>query len=418
MIRTLRRRFIAIAMLSLLGTLAVLCTAIGVGTYLSTSDRVDRAIDLLYENRGEFPAPPETAPNPSGAFGFQVTPETQFETRYFIVELTAQQEVRFVDTDHIAALDRQTVVEYVSSILRDGDSRGYVGHYRFGIFPGEDGGSTIIGMDCFVQIQGVYNMIRITLLMALACAAVVLLLLAFFSRRAIRPFVENLERQRQFVTDASHELKTPLSILSADLGMLENPGEENRWLKSAQAQVSRLDQIIRNLVELARTEESVRVSAVTEVPLSDAAWACAEAFQTLAEAAGKALAAEIADGIWIEGVSDDLFRLLSILLDNAVKYCDAGGTIRLSLSRRGRWVVLTVSNPCAGLDPGQLPRYFDRFYRVDSSRARSTGGYGIGLSTAKAIVTRHHGRIFNRYDGHVISFTAMLPQIQRKGRSK
>src|SRR5699024_6954091 len=119
-------------------------------------------------------------------------------------------------------------------------SRGYVGHYRFGIFPGEDGGSTIIGMDCFVQIQGVYNMIRITLLMALACAAVVLLLLAFFSRRAIRPFVENLERQRQFVTDASHELKTPLSILSADLGMLENPGEENRWLKSAQAQVSRL----------------------------------------------------------------------------------------------------------------------------------------------------------------------------------
>lgn len=107
-----------------------------------------------------------------------------------------------------------------------------------------------------------------------------------------------------------------------------------------------------------------------------------------------------------------------MLLDNAVKYCDPGGEIRLKLCRRGRTIALTVSNPCADLDPTKLPRYFDRFYRADSSRARSTGGYGIGLSTAKAIVTRHHGRIFNRYDGHVISFTAMLPQIQRKGRSK
>ena len=112
--------------------------------------------------------------------------------------------------------------------------------------------------------------------------------------------------------------------------------------------------------------------------------------------------------------SSNLFRLFSILLDNAVKYCDPGGTIRLTLSQRGRSVYISVSNPCADLDPAQLPRYFDRFYRADSAQARATGGYGIGLSTARAIVPRHCGRIANHYAGDVITFTAVLPQYVKK----
>ena len=110
-------------------------------------------------------------------------------------------------------------------------------------------------------------------------------------------------------------------------------------------------------------------------------------------------------------MQDNFFRLFSILLDNAVKYCDPEGTIRFSVSQRGRNIYITVSNPCAGINTAQLPRYFDRFYRADSSRARSTGGYGIGLSTAKAIVTRHKGRISNHYADGVITFTAVIPQI-------
>ena len=293
-----------------------------------------------------------------------------------------------MDTDHIAALDRQTVVECVNDILADGGSRGYVEYYRFGVFEDQGGGSTVIVLDCFLQLQSAYNMLRVTLLVALACAGIVFLLLAFFSRRAIRPFAENLERQRQFVTDASHELKTPLAILSADLGMLEEALPEDRWLRSAET--------------------------VTAFSLSDAAEAGAEAFTPLAEAAGKALIPEITPGVEVEGVQDDLFRLLSILLDNGVKYCDPGGTIVLSLSRRGRSACLLVSNPCEDLDPRQLPRYFDRFYRADSSRARSTGGYGIGLSTAKAIVARHRGRITVRYEGGVITFLVTLPLAAKR----
>lgn len=412
MIRSLRWKFIWLAMLSLLGTMTVLCVSIGVGNHWITTRRVDRAISLLHQNGGTF-LPPGAAFDPSD-FEFQVTPETAFETRYFIVELTEQREVKAVDLEHIAAFDRHSVTETISKVIQAGGSRGYVDYYRFGLFPSEDGGSTMIVMDCFLMLQAADNMLRITVIIFCVCALIVFLLLLFFSGRAIRPFAENLERQRQFVTDASHELKTPLSILSADLDLLSDACGESRWLGSARTQIARLDKLIRNLVELARTEETIREGASEVFSLSDIALASAEALAPLAEAEGNTLAAEVTAGVELRGVQDDLFRLFSILLDNAVKYCDAGGTIRLSVSQRGRTVRLSVSNPCAGLNPAQLPRYFDRFYRADSSRSRTTGGYGIGLSTARAIVVRHRGRLTNHYANGIITFTALLTQVNEK----
>ncbi len=408
MIRTLRRKFILIAMLSLIGTMAVLCIAIGVGNHFAAAGRADRAISMLYENGGTFL--PRSAPFDPSSFEFQVTPETPFEMRYAIVELTGRQEVKTVNTEHIAALDRQSVVESIDEIISSGKSSGYVDYYRFKVFPSEDGGSTVIVLDCFRQLQASYNMLRITLLVSASCALTVFVLLLFFSKKAIRPFVENLERQRQFVTDASHELKTPLAILSADMGMLEDTCGGNKWLDSARAQVFRLDKLIKNLVELARTEETVKEEHVSSFSVSEIAQASVDAFQPVAEADGKTLVTEIAEGIKLRGVKDNLFRLFSILLDNAVKYCDPGGAIHFALTQRGRTICISVSNPCEGLDASSLPRYFDRFYRADSSRARATGGYGIGLSTAKAIVARHWGRITNSYTDGIITFTAVIPQ--------
>ena len=408
MIRSIRRKFILIAMASLIGTMAVLCAAIGFGNHCITANRVDRAISVLRQNDGSF-LPPGSNSDPS-KFDFQITPETPFEMRYFIVKLTSQKEIQWVDLDHIAALDRQTVVNTINQIMDTGTEQGYVDHYRFGIFSDEDGGKTIIVLDCFLQLQSANTMLRITTFIFLACALIVFALLLVLSKRAIRPFVDNLERQRQFITDASHELKTPLAILSADLGLLEDTYGEDKWLESAKSQIIRLDKLIKNLVELARTEEMIREDVTEVFSVSEVAQANASAFQPLAEADGKSLTAGIADGICIKGVRDNFFRLFSILLDNAVKYCDPAGVIRLSVSMRGRNICIAVSNPCAGVNVSQLPRYFDRFYRADSSRTRSTGGYGIGLSTARAIVTRHHGRISTHYTDGEITFTAVIPQ--------
>lgn len=413
MIRSLRWKFIGVAMLSLLGTMAVLCASISLGAYHISRDRADLAIRFLYENGGKFPLPEANA-NPAAQPHFQVTAETPFETRYFIVELTSNQEVEEVDTEHIAALDRQTVIGTISEILSSGKERGYVNYYRFNVFQEPDGGSTVIVLDCFLQMQSTYNLFRVVNLVAVACAVIVFMLIVFFSKRAVRPFAENLERQRQFITDASHELKTPLAILSANVGLLEDTYGQNKWLESARAQVFRLDKLIKNLVELARTEEMVKEDSAMVFSVSETAQASVDAFQPLAEADGKSLTAEIASDIHLRGVQDNFFRLFSILLDNAIKYCDPGGAIHFILSHRGRTISISVSNPCAGLDASQLPRYFDRFYRADSSRARTTGGYGIGLSTAKAIVTRHRGRISNHYADGVITFTSAIPCTLQK----
>lgn len=409
MIRSLQRKFILIAMASLIGTMLLLCAAIGIGNYHATTSRVDRAIFILHQNGGSF-LPPDGPSDPAD-FRFQVTPETPFEMRYFIVELTEQREIQFVDLEHIAALDRQTMVDTVSRIVDSGTERGYVDHYRFGVFPDEGCGATIIVLDSFLQLQSANNMLRITAAIFLACVLIVFVLLIFLSKRAIRPFADNPERQRQFITDASHELKTPLAILSANIGLLGDTYGSDQWLESAHSQIVRLDKLIKKLVELARTEETIKEDTTACFDLSEVAQAKADAFQMLAEVDGKILTAEITEGINLKGVQDNFFRLFSILLDNAVKYCDPGGTIRLSVSTRGRNICISVSNPCAGVDTAQLPRYFDRFYRSDSSRARTTGGYGIGLSTAKAIVTRHKGRISNHYTDGVITFTAVIPQV-------
>lgn len=407
MIRSLRKKFIFLAMASLLVTMALLCAAIGLGSHALVTERADSIIDLLHENGGEFPRP-DRRPH-TGAPDFQVTQESRFETRYFVVTLTAQQEVREVNMNHIAAFDRQTALERIESILAEQRERGYVDHYRYGVFPNDEGGRMVIVLDCFMQLQATGNTLRMVITIFLACALIVFVLILFLSGRVVRPFGENLERQRQFITDASHELKTPLAILSADLSLLGDSYGENQWLDSAKIQILRLDKLTKNLVELAQTEEAVKEASMTTFSLSDVAQANADAFAPLAEAAGKTLEAEVEPGIEFRGVQDNLFRLFSILLDNAVKYCDPGGAIRLSVKKQGRSVHIVASNPCQGLDPAQLPRYFDRFYRADFSRARTTGGYGIGLSTAKAIVLRHKGRIDNRYANGVISFSISLP---------
>ena len=411
MIRSLRWKFIWIAMLSLLGTMTVLCVSIGVGNHWITTQRVDRAISLLHQNGGTF-LPPGVTFDPSD-FEFQVTPETAFETRYFIVELTEQREVKAVNLEHIAAFDRHSVTETISKVIQAGGSRGYVDYYRFGLFPSEDGGNTMIVMDCFLMLQAADNMLRITMIIFLVCALIVFLLLLFFSGRAIRPFAENLERQRQFVTDASHELKTPLSILSADLDLLSDSCGESRWLESARTQITRLDRLIKNLVELARTEETIEGDTVEEFSVTEIAQASVDAFQPAAEADGKTLVSEIIADINTKGVRDNFFYLFSILLDKSSSITSQPlCCIRrnLTFTIYNIHLCISVSNPCKGIDTAQLSRYFDRFYRVDSSRSRSTGGYGIGLSTAKAIVIRHHGHIANSYADGVITFIAKIPK--------
>jgi len=411
MIKSLRWRFIAIAMLSLFATFTVLFTAINVGNHVISTSRADAAIKILYENDGEFPLPGTSSNKTFGGFlsGFRITPETAFEVRYFVVYLTADYVVTRVNMDHIAAYDRLNIVSCVSDIVNSHRMSGYTGQYRFGVFLSDTGERTIVVIDCFSQLQSMTALLRLSILVAFSCLIIVFILLTLLSKRVVRPIEENIERQKRFVTDASHELKTPLTIISANTDILEYSIGENEWIESTKAQISRLDSITKSLIELASGSETIDRSKTSPFCLSDLVKDVAYSFSSIILSQGKTFEDAITPDIDISGMSESIFRLVSILMDNAVKYCDDGGRIRVALSARYKGAYLTFQNTCKGVDPASVSNFFDRFYRADPSRNQEKEGYGIGLSVARSIVDQHGGKISAEYINGEILFSVFLP---------
>ena len=225
-------------------------------------------------------------------------------------------------------------------------------------------------------------------------SAVPLALLLVLSGRIIRPVVESYEKQRRFITDAGHELKTPLTIISADTDLAEMECGENQWLTDIRRQAQRLTGLTHDLIFLSRMEEEQKKMQMIEFPLSDVAEEMAQSFLAPAMSQGKTLSIRIQPMLSYTGDEKAIRQLLSILLDNALKYSPSGGQMTVSLEKQGRSLTLAVSNTTAQpMKREQLCRLFDWFYRTDESRNSQTGGYGLGLSIARGIVLAHRGRI-------------------------
>ena len=214
-----------------------------------------------------------------------------------------------------------------------------------------------------------------------------------FSNNALKPVRNSIEKQKQFITDASHELKTPLAIISADADVLEICEGESEWLTSIKEQTERLSVLVRNLVDLSKLDEASGDVQHEVFDLSEAVFDTAANFETLAKRNGLSFSVSAAEHIMYKGNEAELRQLVSILCDNAVKYASKDGHITVSLYKTSKNIFLDVFNDCDNVEKEQIDRLFDRFYRSDNSRSRETGGYGIGLSIAKAIVSRHRGRI-------------------------
>lgn len=220
----------------------------------------------------------------------------------------------------------------------------------------------------------------------------VMLLLIFLSGRIVKPFSENYEKQKQFITDAGHELKTPLTIIDADAEVLEMDIGENEWLTDIRMQTKRLAQLTNSLIQLSRMEEQPQLEKI-EFPLSDLLEETVEAFQALAKTQNKNFSGRIQPMLSMNGDEKAIRQLVTILLDNAVKHSDDGGRIEIALEKQKNSIQLSVFNTAGYISKENLPHFFDRFYRADPSRNSQTGGYGLGLSIASAIVAAHKGKI-------------------------
>jgi len=226
----------------------------------------------------------------------------------------------------------------------------------------------------------------------------------------MKPVQESYEKQKSFITDAGHEIKTPLTIIDADATILEmDCGEDNEWIQDIRAQVRRLTDLTKDLIFLSRMEEERPQVQKIDFPLSEVLTETAQSFQSLAKVQNKTFTIDVEPMLSICGDEKAITQLVSILLDNAVKYSDDNGAISLKAFSKGRNVCVEVYNTAEEVNTSELGRLFDRFYRADKSRNSETGGYGIGLSIARAVTEAHGGKITaTSEDGKSLTITAVL----------
>ncbi len=266
-----------------------------------------------------------------------------------------------------------------------------------------------ISLETAALRQMMASYLRIGLLSLLLLAGASFLL----SLRVTRPVERAWRQQRQFFSDASHELKTPLTVILSNAEMLETsdlPERESRWRDNILSESRQMKTLVEEMLTLSRTEDAQRKPTVADVDLSDLSEDCALAFEPVAFEAGKPLSWNVTPALTVSGDGEKLRRLLSILLDNAAKYGAPGEGIVLSLRAERSQAVLSVSNGSGGhpIPPEELPRLFERFYRADASRGEQSG-FGLGLPIAQAIAKEHHGALRAESDEQTTRFTFTLP---------
>ena len=422
MLKKVRWRFIGSAMAAFTAVILILLLVLNIWNYRSVSHQQDDALQMLLntENGGETPPEkPDGAEPPEAPDGTQLpaallpdswrqfSREVQYSFRYFSVRYDADGTQEGVNCTAVASITEEAAAAYSDTVLAGGKTSGYYAGYRFRVQSTADG-TTVIFLNSERELQAVRSLLLLTIAIACGCLLGVFALVLLFSRRAIAPYLRNLSVQKQFITNAGHELKTPLTAIStsADVLAMEYPGDE--WAENIQAQSARLARLIEDLVTLSRLDEENPFPEKTEFSLSDAVWEITEPFSSLAAAKRKRYSQEIEDGVLLTGERQAVQQMVSILLDNAVKYSDEGGKISLRVSKAGKRAQIQVFNTCAGAEKLDISRLFDRFYRADESHSNAVGGTGIGLSIARATAEAHGGSVRAEIADGGIRFTALL----------
>jgi len=407
MIKKLQRKFILIAMGSLLLVLLVIIGGANVLSWGNVKADADNILLLLSENDGTFPDFGGKMPPPPPG----MTLETPHESRFFWVAFdNVTQAVTRTETRRVARIDTAEALAYAETALKKSASQGFVEEYRY--LRTVDGGQIrILFLDCTRSIDAFHSFLLASVGTALVGFFIVVALIVLLSNWIIRPVSESYEKQKRFITDAGHEIKTPLTIIGADADLLEMEFGESEWLCDIKKQARRLTGLTNDLVLLARMEEGDKTMPMIDFPVSDVVGETAASFQALAQTQDKQFSLSVQPMLSLCGNEKAIQQMVAILLDNALKYSPTGGSISLDLIKQNKSLRLSVCNTTAEpIMPSDLNRLFERFYRADPSRNSETGGYGIGLSVAKAIAEAHGGRIqASSADGQSLTMTVSFP---------
>ena len=379
--------------------LLVLVGAINLANFTISARRVEQVLSQLVESEGLYTPPsiqqddPPHGPNAP-------TPDDMMGARYFFVRFDADGAVLQTNVSHILAVTEEEALHIAQEIYQGGAQSGYTSSFRYQVAHALDGRSSlVICLDISSHQRSVITALLVSAFVGLLCWLAMLLLVILLSKKAIRPIAITLEKQKQFVTNAGHELKTPLAILLANTDAMELHQGETKWSRNIRTQTVRLNGLMQNLLVLAKMDEGSDALPTSEFSLSLLAGEVLDFYQEAAAAKGICLNEVIQPDVMLRANRESIVQLLSVLLGNAVQYTPADGRIQVVLTKEKNGAVFQVENSVDTPPEGDLERLFDRFYRGDPARTQKSGGYGIGLSAARAVAEAHGGTITARYDG-------------------
>ena len=392
MLKRMRWRLILAAMLAFFAVIFLVALLLNVVYYYSVTGRVDETISYIEDYEAGPPAEPDMGNPPGGPFMPLPDVEANYMTRFFIVRFDSEENVLSVSTDYVASVDENEAVQFARKVLVRGTERGYMKEYRY---VRTDSADTVgvIFLNTSREQQDMKSLRNLTLVVAGGSLVLVFILVVLFSGRAIKPIENNIKQQKQFITDASHELKTPLTSISTSVDVIALEHGEDEWTENIRNQTERMTKLVSELVTLSRLDEDSPLPDKEHFSVSNAAWEIVEVYQSSAKADNRNLTVDIQEDVSYFGDKNSIQQMLSVLLDNAVRYSPPNGEIRFSLAGKRNRVQIEVFNTCDYARPPDVSRLFDRFYRPDSSRDTNTGGTGVGLAIARAVAEAHGGTI-------------------------
>lgn len=392
MLKKMRSRFIMLAVSAFGSVMLLLIVGINLINYFQIGVSQDVILEQIYEYNKSTIQYPDIMPPSVSDLEWAGGEEAEFTMRFFSVTCDDKGNLLSFDDQYISSVDEATAQAYAKEVIEKTKDRGYYEDYRY-LVKKTDAGYDIVFLNVAAMQNVRYSLLTISVAVGTASFLMVLALVILFSKKAIRPFAENMERQKRFITDAGHELKTPLTSIITSADILACEYEDNEWVQNIQRQSSRMTKLVGDLVALSRLDETSPCLKNEMFSITDAAWEISESFADLAKAKEKSYTTRIENDLYMVGDQSKIQQLLSILLDNAIQYSDKKGNIQLNVSRKNGRIHIIVSNSCMFETEPNVEHWFERFYRQDQSRSVQTGGTGIGLSMAQAIVDAHKGHI-------------------------
>lgn len=413
MLKKLKLKFLLLSSATLLIFILITISTINLLTYNNIIRESDKVIEVISFSK-DFSHMPNNKPN-DNLNDDKFNPDKMNgnpldENSFFIIILDINNNIISIDTSRDSSITNDDVTNYKDLAFSKEKDRGFINNYRYIIF-NNNNVKKLIFLDCDKKLNLFFDFLLISCTIALSIFIITVFVFYLLSERIIRPFAINYEKQKRFITDASHEIKTPLTIISTNIDILEMEYGSNECTADIHYQISNLKDLTNKLVFLSKSEENYESLNMIEMPISDITLEVVSSFKNYITSENKKLIINIQPLLTLKCNDNSIRQLISVLLDNAVKYSPNNSEIIFDCYKQNHNIVISVANKSLHkISEDKIKNLFDRFYRPDSSRNSNTGGHGIGLSIAKAITTAHNGKInINIKNDNIFNIIVQLP---------